>query len=232
MRKFLLLSCGVFLLSAVTAHAAIVYTSDPTLGDFTTGLTFATFITDPGGSDKPIPYTPTAANVASGFRVIGAGGGAGAVVVEFTSAVSSIRIFPNIDHFGAAYDGYQYTISGSNDDVTFTPLFDALTVVGGGEPFTLGTFTGTAPTSVNNVLTAGAGPGGTVGYEANFVFSTAYKFFALGASSEAIGAGNADEEFSAVGTAAVIPEPASWTMLALLGVFIAARYALTRFRRG
>jgi hypothetical protein len=74
------------------------------------------------------------------------------------------RTAPNIDHFGAQFDGYQYAIEGSNNQTTWTPLFDATSVVGASEPFTLGSFTGTAPTRVNNVLTPGAGPGGTVGY--------------------------------------------------------------------
>lgn len=174
MKRYLL--GGAFFLSALAVQASTVYTSDPTLSDFTTGVTFGTFLTGPGGSDVPLPYTPTATSVNDGFRVIGAGGGGGSIIVEFASAVSAIRVFPNMDHFGAAYDGYQYTISGSNDGVAYTPLFDALTVVGVSEPFTLGTFTGTAPTRVNNVLTPGAGPGGTVGYEADFNFGTHSSF--------------------------------------------------------
>jgi hypothetical protein len=142
------------------------------------------------------------------------------ILATFSSPVASIRVFPNIDHFGAGFDGYQYTIEGSNNGTTWTPLFDALTVNGAGEPFTLGNFTGTAPVSVNNVLTPGAGPGGTVGYEADFTFGTAYTLYAFGASTEAISAGNPDQELSAVGAlaAVVVPEPAS---LAILGIAIA-----------
>jgi hypothetical protein len=107
------------------------------------------------------------------------------------------------------------------------PLFNALTVTGGGEPFTLGTFTGTAPTSVNNVLTPGAGPGGTVGYKALFNFGTACKYYAFGASTEAFSAGNADQEFSAVGsvTPTAAPEPGS---LLLLSAGLAGLAALRR----
>jgi hypothetical protein len=219
MQRTCFLSVITLLLGAGLVHASITYTSDATLSDFTSGMTFGTFTSAPGGGDVAIPYTPTAATVNSGDRVIGAGS-AGPIVVQFASAESFIRVFPNIDHFGFAYDGYQYTISGSNDGIAYTPLFDALTVAGAGEPFTLATFTGTAPTRVNNVLTPGAGPNGTVGYEADFTFAQAYKFYKFGASTEAINSGNEDQELSAVGT---VPEPASWPVtLLIVGVIFAA----------
>lgn len=93
-------------------------------------------------------------------------------------------------------------------------------VIGAGEPFTLGTFTGTPPSVVNNVLTPGAGPGGTVGYEADFSFGTAYTEYAFGASTDGINSGNSDQELSAVGalTVAAASEPAS---LAIIGIALA-----------
>jgi hypothetical protein len=212
----------------------ITYTSDPNVAHFTSLVSsYATFSNFSGG-DVSSPFTPTSAEIASsGFRVFAGGsvsglpGGNNWILATFTSAVSSILVFPNIDHFGSAYDGYQYTIEGSNDGTTWTPLFDALTVTGAGEPFTLGTFSGTAPLSVNNVLTPGAGPGGTVGYEAHFSFGTSYKFYAFGASMEAFNSGNADQELSAVGAAVAtpVPEPAtmSLTVLGLAGAAIRRR---------
>src|SRR5207247_1418470 len=79
---------------------------------------------------------------------------------------------------------------------------------------------GTAPTVVNNVLTPGVGPGGTVGYEADFSFAQAYQFYAFGASTVAFASGNADQELSAV--AAMTPEPATWLLpaTALVGLLI------------
>lgn len=220
--------CSLLIVSGTVAHAT-TYTSDANVSDFTSGLVFGTFTSAPGGGDVGVPYTPTPATINSGLRVIGSGGGAGAIIVQFPTAVSFIRVFPNIDHFGAAYDGYQYTIEGSNDGVTYTPLFDALTVVGAGEPFTLGTFTGTAPTRVNNVLTPGAGPSGTVGYEADFTFGTAYRFYAFGGSTIAIQSGNTDQELSAVGT---VPEPTTLaTILAGLAVLATARALRNRSRQ-
>jgi hypothetical protein len=171
--------------------------------------------------DVGLPFTPTWSELAAdGFRVFSGGSITGLspsnnwILASFSSAVSLIRVFPNIDHFGSAFDGYQYQIAGSNDGTTWTPLFDALTVTGSGEPFKLGTFTGTAPTVVNNVLTPGAGPGGTVGYEADFSFGQSYKFFAFGASTVAFNSGNADQELSAVGSllSTAVPEPATWLL--------------------
>ncbi len=136
------------------------------------------------------------------------------ILATFPTAVSTIVVFPSIDHYGSAYDGYQYQIYGSNDGTTWTELFDALTVNASdsenGEPFTLNTIYGTAPTTVNNVLASNSGVGGTVGYIATFSFNAAYTQFAFGASTEA--ASNTEQELSAVGaTAPVITQPSGNT---------------------
>jgi hypothetical protein len=202
---------------AGAASATTVYTADTTLADFASGSTnFATLSNFTAG-DVSSPYTPTFATLGAGLRVYNGGaitglpGGNNWILATFKSPVSAIRVFPNIDHFGADYDGYQYAIEGSNDGTTWTPLFDADSVLGGGEPFTLGAFTGTAPSRVNDVLTLGAGPNGEVGYIADFSFGAAYRFYAFGASTEAFAAGNTDQELSAV--SANVPEPATWAML-------------------
>jgi hypothetical protein len=194
-----------------------LYTSDTTLSDFANANTvFASFLgngitTD--GVQPTYPYTPTASTLATGIRFYSSTDN-GSIVVQFPSAVSGIRVFPNIDHPGASYDGYQYSISGSNDPncaTGWTPLFDATSVLGSAEPFTLGTFTGTEPNAVNNVFpqnsaqgTNGVGPDGTVGYEADFVFSQAYACYSFGASTQAVTSGNADQELSGV---AALPSP-------------------------
>jgi hypothetical protein len=200
----------VCLMAAVGAQATptTAYTSNTNLSDFTTNVTFGTFTQQypwGGHTDKNVPYTPTAASLNQGFRLVGDGQET-PIVVQFGKPVSDLFVFPNMDHYGSAYDGYQYTVAGSNDGINYTPLFDALTVNGSGEPFTLGSFTGTAPYLVNNVLTPGAGPGGTVGYEAFFKFSESYKYYEFGSSTMAINSGNPDQELSAVGTT---PEPSS-----------------------
>jgi hypothetical protein len=140
MHRLVKSSIVAFALALGIAQANTVYTSDPNLSDFTSGVTYGTFIAAPfGDGGTTPPYTPTTADVAAGLRVFGDDSSL-PLVVEFASAVSDIRVFPNIDHFGFVYDGFQYTILGSNDGVIFTPLFDALTVAGAGEPFTLDTF--------------------------------------------------------------------------------------------
>jgi hypothetical protein len=221
---------------AGNAHATL-YTSDPNVADLTAGIiNYATFSNFFGG-DVSSPFTPTSAEIAAdGFRVFAGGAITGLspnnnwILATFSSPVSLIRVFPNIDHFGSAYDGYQYQIAGSNNGTTWTTLYDTLTVVGGGEPFTLGLTTGTAPFRVNNVLTPGAGPGGTVGYEADFRFGAAYKYYAFGASTEAFNAGNTDQELSAVGS--LVPEPSTWALpvFALAGV-LGYNLRITRMRK-
>jgi hypothetical protein len=66
---------------------------------------------------------------------------------------------------------------------------------------------------VNNVLTPGTGPNGTVGYIADFNFANAYQYYAFGASTVAVQLGNSDQELSAIGPA--VPELSTWAMMIL-----------------
>jgi hypothetical protein len=199
-RQVCLMGAVTLFAAATVANAATIYTSDSNLADLTNGWsTFATFVSG-YYADAPLPYTPTSTSLASGYRVVG-NSSAPFVVAKFTAPVSTIRIFPSIDHLGASYDGYQYSIYGSNDGINYTELFDAISVLGSGEPFTLGVYVGTAPSRVNNVLTPGAGPGGTVGYVADFTFGQAYKFYAFGSSTATKLSGNLDQELSAIAVA-------------------------------
>jgi PEP-CTERM motif len=219
--------------SAVPAYAT-TYTADSNIVDFTNLVTSYATISNFNFSpccstDVTSPFTPTSTELLNqGYRMYAGGplpglssaNGQNWMLATFASPVQNILVFPNIDHFGASYDGFQYTIQGSNDGTTWTPLFDALTVNGASEPFTLGTYTGTAPFQVNNVLTPGAGPGGTVGYEAFFHFDTTYTYYAFGSSSFALPTNN-DQELSAVaaigGPVGVggVPEPSTWAMMIL-----------------
>jgi hypothetical protein len=200
---------------AGAAHAT-TYTSDTNLADFASASTQFATLSNYTSGDVASPYATTFASLSAGLRVYGGGGlpnlssANNWILASFAGPVSTIRVFPNIDHFGSQYDGYQYTIEGSNDGSNWTQLFDSTSVSGANEPFTLGTFTGTAPTNVDNVLTGASGPGGTVGYIADFTFGSAYKYYAFGASTVAFAQGNSDQELSGV---SAIPEPASWAMM-------------------
>jgi len=212
-------------LDNVSVAPAITYTSDPNIAHFTAPISsyaaFSNYSSTTGCTASP--FTPTAVELlTTSCRVFGgklAGTGLATnpatqnwILASFPEPVSTIVVFPNIDHFGSAYDGYQYTIAGSNDGLNWTPLFDATSVNGAAEPFTLGGSTGTAPTSVNNVLTpqsgsiepcSGTGTKCSVGYIATFNFPTAYQFYAFGVSTVAFGNNpnpNPDQELSAVGT--------------------------------
>jgi hypothetical protein len=214
-------ACSAIALCASVAGAnATVYTSDGNINDFLNG-TFATF-SDFAAGDVGSPFTPTKSGLSmNGFRVydgtatdpsLPTAGGNNFILATFSSPTSHIEVIPNIDHFGTAYDGYQYSIYGWNGS-SFVPLYDTLTVAGAGEPFTIGTSTGTAPWLVNNVLTPSSvsNPNGDPGYEAFFSFGSAYSVYALGSSTEAINGGNVDQEFSAVLTG--VPEPSTWAMM-------------------
>src|SRR5260370_28531830 len=194
---------------AVSAAPATTYTNDTNIADFTSGIiTYATFSNFSNGDGcATSPFTPTSAELAgptacrvyTGTLSAGLPAGNNWFLATFPSPVSAIVVFPDIDHFGSPYDGYQYQIQGSNDLASWTPLYDATSVSNTVEHFTLVSHTGTAPTTVNNVLTPGAGPGGTVGYIAQFQFGTAYKYYAFGASTVAFAQSNPDQELSAVG---------------------------------
>jgi hypothetical protein len=221
--RIALLAAVVVLGVAPMAHAQI-YLSDPNIVNFTGPITsYATFSNYSGNTGCTTPtFTPDSTELLNtscrvfGGTLTGTTGLSGSnnwIEAKFPRAVSTIVVFPNMDHFGSAYDGYQYTIAGSNDGTNWTVLFDATGVSNSGEPFTLTSFTGTGPLFVNNVLTPQTPPGGglaascsgtatpcQVGYIAFFDFGTAYQYYAFGASTVAVAQGNADQELSAVGT--------------------------------
>jgi hypothetical protein len=232
MRTSALVAGAAFALVAGMAHAT-TYVTDTTLADFASASSDFATISNAGAVDGG--FASDFGTLASGLRVFAGGSLTGLpttndwILATFSDPESTIRVFPNIDHLGSAYDGYQYSIEGSNDLKTWDALFDATSVLGAGEPFTLGGFTGTAPTKVDNVVLGASGPGGKVGYIADFTFSKAYKYYAFGASTVAFASGNADQELSGV-TAPGVPEPTSWALL-IMG-FGGIGCALRARRRG
>ena len=182
----LLASAGV---AAAGAANATVYTQDTNLADFDTGVVFGTF-TNILTSNPAGPFTPTAATMAANERVAGGKKLPGLpttnnwMLVTFASATSGIRVFPMMHQYGYPTDGYQYAIEGSNDGKSWTSLFDVSSVLGAKPQFTIGSYTGTAPVRVDNIITGGK-KDQAVGYIADFQFNTAYKYYAFGGSKQA-----------------------------------------------
>ena len=221
---------------------------------------YGTFVA--GNSAQSIPYTPTTAILAGSIsppRIIATGSPCSnivsfsGIIVEFTNAVSQVLVFPSLDHLNNhsgngngsfGWDAYQYaiwglTINSSNSVVNQKLLFDPTSLFGTDDPtgltdphYTLDTWYGTGPTSVNNSLTPGSGNGnGVLGYEAYFDFGTgnAFKFFGFSASTLALGI-NAEREaeISAVAQALPVSEP---TAFSLVGICLAI-LSLSRRRTG
>jgi hypothetical protein len=230
MRTSALLAAAAAVLVAGAAHAT-VYTNDTNLADFASPTSDFARISNAFNVDGG--FASDYNTLANGLRVYNGGtetglAGGDWILATFSDPESAIRVFPNIDHYGSQYDGYQYSIYGSNDLSNWDFLFDAQTVNGVTEPFTLGSFAGTAPTSVNNV---GVNPsGGLVGYIADFHFNTAYRYYAFGASTIAVNQGNTDQELSGV-TAIDVPEPSTWALMLVglggLGAAMRARRKAT-----
>lgn len=226
MNKILTLICLstiAILFGKLPMADAQTYTGDPNIGDFTSQVSsYGTLSNFNMGSLAGPTFTPTSAELASDGFYFWDGGplaglpGSNWLLISFPTKVSSILVFPSIDHPNLAYDGYQYSIFGSNDQLSWTALFNATSVNGIGPPFTLSGFTGTAPTIVNNVLNGGctiviAPVVGCVGYEAQFNFAVPYQFYAFGSSTEALKGANVDQELSGVGT--TTPEPCSMLLI-------------------
>jgi len=202
------------LLAMVPFASATTYSNLP-LSNFTSQVSSYSTLSNFYAGDVGSPFTPSTSELQNnGYRVYNGGSLPGNlpannwILATFANPTSSILVFANIDHYGSQYDGYQYTIYGSNDMNNWSFLFDAQTVANGSEPFVLGSFTGTGPSNVNNFIN---GPNG-VGYEANFNFGSSFKYYAFGASTIAYNQGNTDQELSAVGATAT-PEPASLLLI-------------------
>jgi hypothetical protein len=241
MRSHLTFIGTVCLLIGLTqaAFGATVYALDPNLSDFTATVTsYATFIegqhTSLGNLSGSTTYTPTN-TILLGLNYPRVVGGAFAgnipVIAQFGVAgpTNTIVVYDNIDHLGRAWDVFQYHIWGSNDNSTYFDLFDPISVHEADQPgvnaaFTLNAYTGTAPTLLNNTVTAGLGSTvGNIGYEEYFTFPSAYAYFKFLPSTLTLTApgGENELELSAVGLGVpsqtilntAVPEPAEFMLL-------------------
>lgn len=163
--------------------------------------------------------------------------------VSFTVPTANIVVFDNIDHPGYAWDVFHYKIFGSTDNVTFTELFNPISVNEPNVPntnatFTLASFTGTAPTLLNNTITPGLGSSvGDIGYEEYFTFSNIYQYYRFAPSTLTLTTGENETELSAVGIGVpsvpildtvptadtIVPEPASFLLVGLTGLLFTVR---------
>lgn len=206
--------------------AQITYSQDSNLTDFTDTITsYGTFSYNNGST-----YTPTTSILLAPEypRVIGYP--AAPVYVSFASPTASIVAFDNIDHVGNAWDVFQYKIYGSTDGSSYSLLFDPISVneanhSGQNIAFTLNSWTGTAPTLLNDTLTPGQGSSvGSIGYEEYFTFGSSYQYYEFLPSTLTFTTGENELELSAVGlaipsqtiidTAPPVPEPASLLLMA------------------
>jgi hypothetical protein len=217
--RLLLLLQAAVLIGATAAQASITYTQDTNLHDFTSTVNrYAEFITGSGS-----PYTPTSADIESGKPnvVIGKLDG---VTVDFGvgNETSKILIFNYIDHVGFAWDAFQpYRISGSNNNLTWTPLSDAISAFEADTPgvdphFTLKGSTGIEPIFINNTISSN-----NLGYETYFDFSSAggpfryYNFRYSTLTEQNVGQGEWEEELAGIasGDPPSVPDPSTWTTM-------------------
>lgn len=230
-------------LSQVYADS-IIYSQDPNLSDFTS--TVASYGTFTAAASLPSsPYTPTTAILSASNYPRAIGYSSSPIYVSFSSATADILVFDNIDHLGYGWDVFQYKIYGSNTGLagSYSLLFDPKTVNEADHPgvnvaFTLATWTGTAPTLLNDTVTPGLGSFvGNIGYEEYFTFDSSYKYFEFAPSTLTLTAlGGEDEtELSAVAIAtpsqtivATAGVPDGGTTLAMLGVALGGIAALRR----
>jgi hypothetical protein len=191
MKTLITLAAGLGLASCLVGPVwagAIIYSQDPTLSDFTSTVTsYGTFIagfqSSIGTLSTSTTYTPTTAILLAANYPRVVGNSSNPLIVQLGSATNTIVAFDNIDHLGFGFDVFQYQILGSTDGVTYTPLFNPASVNEADNPghnvfFTLNSFTGTAPTVLNDTITPGLGSGvGNVGYEEYFTFASSYSFY-------------------------------------------------------
>lgn len=158
------------------------------------------------------------------------------LVWDMGTAFDTLRLYPHQDHFFGGpitdpeigQDVMEYSIWGSNDNLTFVLLSDvvAFDINGGGPGLPTYTFAGTAPMFVYR---GGSAAFGLINaYTRDYTFATSYRYYGVRTSTISLRAGDADPEIDALAAnAGPIAEPA------LVSLFLcgAALVLQRRFRR-
>jgi len=150
------------------------------------------------------------------------------LVWDFGAAYDTMRLYTHQDHYSGgpittdfvAQDVMEYSVWGSNDNMTFVLLSDVTSyaIAGEGPGLPTYTFSGTEP---DVVYRGGSSEFGIVNaYTRDYTFGTAYRYYGVRTSSISLAALDADPEIDAILAhegripPGEIPEPTTLVLLA------------------